>query len=378
MNGKALEDVAPAQKEPSGGIGENHFPGTEALAFGDTGFFQIDQTGFGAGDEQAVVREGVAQRAKAVAIELGADKLAVGKDEGGGAVPGLALLRKGGQRAADIARKQRIFFKGGRNHGAHGFFRGEAFEETKFEGVVETGGIADVFLEKREPRAYGKARAEFGSFSAEPAAVGDDGIDLAVVCDVAEGLGEMPGRLRVGRIALMKDVEGDGEPRIAQVVVELRELPRREQSLVSDGLRGKRADVRARRQERFRALSEERQSQLEARCRARWMESFDEKLPNLWHRFEGAAAQRMRVCRNAAPANDAEALGVRSGFDGSAGFVEHGGRKKGEAHREHFGELNSLLLRTGTEEWLRKRSEQTGAVAAGAVGVNSSTVGEAL
>src|SRR5260370_35072236 len=123
----------------------------------------------------------------------------------------------------------------------------------------------------------------------------------------------------------MKDGEGDGEPRIAQVFVELRELPRREQALVSDGLRGKRADVRARRQERFRALSEERQSQLEARCRARWMERFDEKLPNLWHRFEGAAATRIRVCRAAAPASDAECLVGRRGSSGVVSVLENGG-----------------------------------------------------
>ncbi len=102
--------------------------------------------------------EGVAQGAQAVAIELGADEL---------------------------------------NHGEHGFFGREAFEEAELEGVVETGGIADVFFEKRKPRADGEARAKLGGFGAEPAAVGDDGVDFAVVGDVAERLREMPGRLGV-------------------------------------------------------------------------------------------------------------------------------------------------------------------------------------
>ncbi len=80
LNREALEDIAPTQKEPGGGIGENHFARAKALALGDSGFVEIDQAGFGAGDEKAVMRQGVAQGAQAIAIELGADKLAIGKN----------------------------------------------------------------------------------------------------------------------------------------------------------------------------------------------------------------------------------------------------------------------------------------------------------
>ncbi len=108
------------------------------------------------------------------------------------------------------------------------------------------------------------------------------------------------------------------------------------------------------------------------------MEGLDEKLPDFWHRLERAAAERISVGGNAAPADDAEAFGVGSGFDGGAGFVEHGGRDKREADGEHFGQFNSLLLSASAEESLRKRSKQSGAIAAGTVGINASTVGEAL
>src|SRR4029077_9294472 len=211
-------------------------------------------------------------------------------------------------------------------------------------------------------------RADFGGFGAEPAAVRDDGIDFTVVRDVAERLREMPGRLRVGRIALMKNGESSGERRIAQVFVKLGKLPRREQAFVNDGLRGKRANVGARGQERFGAFSEKRETPLETRGCARGMERLDEKLPYFGHRFERTAAQRISVHGNAAPSDDAEALGVRGGFHGGAGFVNLGGRKKGKADGEHLRELNSLLLSAGAEKSLRERSEQTGTVAAGAVG----------
>ncbi len=156
LNGEALEDVSPAQKEPGGRIGENHFAGAKALAFGDAGFVEIHQTGFGAGDEKAIMGQGIAQGAQAIAIELGADELSIGKDQSGRAIPGLALLGERGQCTADVARKQRIFFKGRRNHGEHGFLGGQTFEKPELEAVVEAGGIADVFLEKGEPRAYGQ------------------------------------------------------------------------------------------------------------------------------------------------------------------------------------------------------------------------------
>ena len=77
MDRKALEDVAPAQKEPGGGIGKDHFSGTEPLALSDTRFFQIDQTRLGPGNQQTIMRKGVAERAQAVAVQLRSDKLAI-------------------------------------------------------------------------------------------------------------------------------------------------------------------------------------------------------------------------------------------------------------------------------------------------------------
>ena len=129
MHGQALQDFAPAQEKAGFGIGEDHFAGAEALAFGDAGFFEIDEAGFGASNQEAVVSERVPQGAEAVAVELCADELAVGKNQGGGTVPGLAFLRKRSQSGADVPGKKRIVLERGRNHGEHGFVRAEAFEE---------------------------------------------------------------------------------------------------------------------------------------------------------------------------------------------------------------------------------------------------------
>jgi len=108
------------------------------------------------------------------------------------------------------------------------------------------------------------------------------------------------------------------------------------------------------------------------------MEGFDEKLPDFGHGFQRSPTQRIRVHGHPAPADDAQPLGLGSGFNGRAGFLNHGGRKKGKANREHFGQLNSLLLGAGAKESLWEGNEQTGAVTAGPIRVNPSAVGEAF
>src|SRR5438132_12645643 len=108
------------------------------------------------------------------------------------------------------------------------------------------------------------------------------------------------------------------------------------------------------------------------------MERLDEKLPNLRHCFQGAAPQRIGVYGHPTPDDDAEVLGVRGDFNGWTRFVNDGRRKKCKTDGEHFRQVDSLLLSAGAEKGLRKRSEQTGAVAAGSVRVDASTVGKAF
>jgi hypothetical protein len=93
-------------------------------------------------------------------------------------------------------------------------------------------------------------------FGAEPAAIGDDGVDLAVVSGVAERLRKIPGRLGVGRITLVKNNECRLKREIVEIEVELRKLPGCEQALVNDGTRGERTDVTALGQERFGFFAE--------------------------------------------------------------------------------------------------------------------------
>src|ERR1700721_4827861 len=93
MHGQTFQDFAPAEEKTGRRVGENHLAGAKTLAFCDAGFFKIDQAGFGAGNQEAVVRERIAQRAETVAVELCTDELAIGENQSGGAVPRFVLLR---------------------------------------------------------------------------------------------------------------------------------------------------------------------------------------------------------------------------------------------------------------------------------------------
>src|SRR5947208_1514516 len=139
-------------------------------------------------------------------------------------------------------------------------------------------------------------------FGAEPAAIGDDRVDLAIVGDVAKWLREIPGRLRVCRIALVKDGERRREQWIAHIFIKLGKLPRREQAFVDDRLRRERADVAARRQERFGALTKKREMPLKTRIPTSRMEGLDEELPNFWHGLQRQTAEGVGVDGNTAPA----------------------------------------------------------------------------
>src|SRR5260370_27749968 len=108
------------------------------------------------------------------------------------------------------------------------------------------------------------------------------------------------------------------------------------------------------------------------------MKGLDEDMTNCGLGSGGAGTKGISMHGDGAPADDAQALGAGGDFNGGAGLVNGGRRKKGKTDREHFRQVNSLLLSASAEKGLRERSEQTGAVAAGSVGVDSATVSEAL
>jgi hypothetical protein len=76
-----------------------------------------------------------------------------------------------------------------------------------------------------------------------PAHVAADGVDFAVVRDVAVGVGQLPTGKRVGGEALVNQAERAGDQGIGQLEVELLNLRGQHQALVDDGAAGERGNV---------------------------------------------------------------------------------------------------------------------------------------
>ena len=87
--------------------------------------------------------------------------------------------------------------------------------------------------------------ASCGLAGAHPVAVALDGVDLAVVGDGAERLGQRPGRERVGGEARVDDRELGLEALVREVRVERLQLGGGQHALVDDGPGGQRREVHA-------------------------------------------------------------------------------------------------------------------------------------
>src|SRR6202790_5141120 len=374
MHGNALQKIAPAEKASLRRMGENHFARTEALPLRNARFVEIEQAGLGAGDEQAVVRQRVAKRAQAVAVELAADKITVGENQRRRPVPRLAVQRKRCQSRAHVPRIQRIVLERWGNQREQRLLDRKTLEQLEFERVVQTGGVTDVVFENAKPSANIERSPHLRGFRAQPAAIRDDGIDLAVVRHVTKRLRELPRWLRIGRIALMKNGERRRERRIAQIAVEARELPRREQPLVHYRARRKRTDVATRRQQRLGAFAKQRQPALETGATAVRMKRFHKELPELRHGVQSQTSEAGRFRGHAAPPDNAKAFERRGVFDGSARLLLRACREKTKAQAKCFRELNSLLVGARAEERLRQREQQARAVAARSVRIDATAM----
>ncbi len=158
----------------------------------------------------------------------------------------------------------------------------------------------------------------------------------------------------------------------------MRKLPWGEQALVDDGLRRERADVTALGQQRFGFFAEKGEPPLETFSWARGVKRRYEKLPRLGHGFESAAAKAIGICRDAAPAEDAQAFLIGGAFHGGFCLAYRVGWEKCEAQAELFGEFDSLLGGFGFEEIFGEGGQESCAVSAGSVGIYSAAVGEAF
>ena len=282
--------------------------------------------GFRGHHHEVVVGHEIARRAQAVAVERGADLAAVGEGHGGRTVPRLDHRGVVFVEGAALVVHQRVRFPGFGNHHHHRVGERVAAHHQQFERVVEGGGVGlaridqrpDFFQVGAEQRRRGALFAR-----AHPVVVAAQRVDLAVVRDHAERVGELPGREGVGRETLVHQGKGRDAARVLEVDEVLADLVGQQQALVDDGARRHRRLV-----ELLAVLETERldgvrgtaaddvQLALERVGDHDVGAAADEDLTD--HRFLGAHRRRHRqvaVDRDVAPAENNLAFGTHGAFD---------------------------------------------------------------
>ena len=192
-------------------IGNDHLARAEAAAVNDVVRIHVDEARFRTGDHQAGVIERKTARAQAIAVEDGADLVAISKREGGRTVPRLDAV------AAVLKKRRRVPGIGRRHNHAHGFADGAAVVSEEFDDLIERCGVRPALRQHRID-----VERQRGGASFHARAIAPDGVDLAVVRERAKWLGAFPRGQNVGCVALMKEREWRLELGIGEVGIELR------------------------------------------------------------------------------------------------------------------------------------------------------------
>ena len=123
-----------------------------------------------------------------------------------------------------------------------------AFDQ-HLQGVVNDGRVTARLVDDRENLLdiVPEKRAREGCFTrVHPVHIAAQGVDLAVVRQVAEGLRALPSWEGIGGESLVNQCDRGLEERVAEVRVEVRNLGSDQQALVADGPARDRARVVAR------------------------------------------------------------------------------------------------------------------------------------
>ncbi len=217
--------------------------------FLDDFFFRNGQHAhFGGHHHLIVIGDQITGRTQAVAVQGGSDLPAIGKAHRGRTVPG---LHQGGVifvESAALLIHQGIAGPGLGNHHHHRMGQRIAALDQQFESVVETGGVG-LAVEGQWPQFGQIVAQEFGLHGIaarhHPVQIALQRVDFSVMANHPEGMSEAPGREGVGGKALMHQGERRGQARISKIVVIGPDLLGQQHSLVDDGPRRQRGNIKS-------------------------------------------------------------------------------------------------------------------------------------
>ena len=222
---------------------------THAALLDNFAFVDLDHAGFRADDEHAALGDRIAQRTQAVAVQTGDDPFAVRRRNRRRAVPRLHHRVAIQEQIAMRLRHRGVGPDAGRDHQRLGHRGVATGADEHFEDVVERGGVRPTGLHDRLDVFHVGIERRIGQpgfVAAHPVDVARDRVDLTVMRQHAEGLGQLPGGEGVGGIALMIDRKARHEAGVEQVGIEIRQALGQEHALIDQRPAGQRAQIQHR------------------------------------------------------------------------------------------------------------------------------------
>ena len=387
--GKLPLDLVILDDPPFLGVDEEHLPGTEPPLADDVGGGELQHPGFAGHHHQAILHLPPAPRPQSIAIERSANPDAVGEGQRRRAIPRLHQAGLIFVVGLEVVGHRLVSAPWLGDEHADRLLDRAAAEDEDLEDVVEGRRIAPAGADDRKDLLHVGAVHRMGEHAlagVHPVDVAADGVDLAVVGEEPERMGEIPGGEGVRAVALVDEGEGRHHPRIGEVGVKLVDLIGQQQPFVDDRPGGEGADVgeglagEAKLAELdLEALADHKQLPLELIA---WglLPAPHERLPN--HRLDlaGRGTDGAVVDRHGPPAEELLPLFLAEpGKELLSALLLlrlRGEEDVADGPVARSGKADAGLGRDGVEEFLRHLDEDAGPVAGERIAPAGPAVGE--
>ena len=187
----------------------------------------------GAGD-QLVFSNDVARRAQTITVEVTGRKATIGHHDTCRTIPRLHVHGVKVEEGPQLRIHIRVVLPGWRNQQAHGAYDIHPACQQQFQHVIHRAGVRAGFVDERRSvvQIRDQRGLEFIGTCASPLAVTGDGVDFAVVRQIAERLSQRPAWYGVGGEALVEQANSRFQTQVRQVQVEARQVSRHTQTFI--------------------------------------------------------------------------------------------------------------------------------------------------
>ncbi len=198
------------QNTPTAGVDHHQLARSDAAFLDHFVWLVIPDPDFrGTGDE-LVFGNNVARRTQTITVQVTGGKTTVGHNDARRAVPRLHVHGVEVEERAQLRVHIRVVLPGRWHEQTHGAHDVHPARQQQFQHVIHGAGVRAGFVHERRGivQVRDQRRLEFIGTGAGPLTVAGDGVDLAVMRQVAERLRQRPAWNGVGGEALVEQANG--------------------------------------------------------------------------------------------------------------------------------------------------------------------------